>query len=431
VADLTFDFAEPASPDLTDGVELILGVKFSTDEALPCIGVEWRVPNTAPSGPCTFSLWNFTTTGKLAGKAADVTASAGQLVQVLFDTPVELAAGTNYLASVFTPNRYVATPNHVWPQTDGPLTADADNGWFTVWPEDAFPTNQSGNDSNYHVSPILDGPEAEASTRRRRRNMTAYVRGTEGRINDILTILGTTKPSLWPFWEQTGSLVTGIGPGDLTASETAAAAEALEDDFSPVMLPCGLFSYHFHPTGDHHLAGIDHANYSFGNGTVDAAFSVGAWIRPNAIVTNVIMGKYNSAGNLEEWRFFIDSNGMLSLELHDASASATEIAVSAAALTVGQWVHVVATYDGGETAPVVNLYVNGVLANDGATTESGTYTAMEDTAAPLTIGCSGVTATPVAEFHGRIALPFVTGKELSASEVGQLLALTAPMVGVN
>lgn len=242
-------------------------------------------------------------------------------------------------------------------------------------------------------------------------------------LSRITTLLGTTKPSLWPFWERTGVLVTGLSVGDLIPSETAGAAEALEDDFAPIVHVGGVCSYHFHPTGDHHLAGIDHANYTFGDGSVDAPFSVGAFILPNAIVTNVIMGKYNSAGNLEEWRFFIDSAGLLSLELHDASASATEIAVSSAALTIGQPAVVVATYDGGETAPVVNLYVNGTLANDGTTVESGAYVAMEDTAAPLTIGCSGVTATPVAEFHGRIALPFITGKALSAAEVAELTSI--------
>ena len=271
---------------------------------------------------------------------------------------------------------------------------------------------------------------APAPTPRRRRRMATYIRGTEGRLNDIMTVLGTTTPSLWPFWESTGTLVSGISVGDLIPSETAAAAEALEDDFAPMMLPCGLYSYHFHPTGDHHLAGIDSNNYSFGNGTVDTPFSCGAWIRPNAIATNVIMGKYDSAGNLEEWRFFVDSAGKLSLELHDASASTTEIAVSDSALTVGQWVFAVASYDGGETDPVVNLYVNGAAVNAGATTETGSYVAMENTAAPLTIGCSGVTATPVAEFHGRIALPFITGKALSAAEVQTLYSYTAPMVGI-
>jgi hypothetical protein len=244
-----------------------------------------------------------------------------------------------------------------------------------------------------------------------------------------MTTLGTTTPSLWPFWEAEGSLISGISVGDLTSSDEA-AARTLQSEFAPIALPSGLHSYHFNPVGNQHLAGVDSTNYSFGNGTVDTPFSVGAWIRPNAIATNVIMGKYDSAGNLEEWRFFIDGSGLLSLELHDASASATEIAVSDSALTIGQWVHVIATYDGTETAPVVNLYVDGALANDGTTTEDGSYVAMENTAAPLTIGCSGVTATPVAEFHGRIALPFITGKALSAAEVTTLYGYTAPMMGV-
>lgn len=249
-------------------------------------------------------------------------------------------------------------------------------------------------------------------------------------LSAIMSILGTTKPSLWPFLEGTGLLVSGLSVGDLAPAETAGAAEALEDDFAPFKHVGGVHSYHFHPTGDHHLAGVDHADFSFGNGTVDAAFSVGAWILPNAIASNVIIGKYNSAGNLEEWRFWIDASGKLSLELHDASASATEIAASDDALVIGQQHFVVATYDGGETAPVVTLYVDGAAVNDGSTTESGSYVAMEDTAAPLTVGCGGVTATPTTEFHGRIALPFVTGKALTATEVTDLYELYRSLLGI-
>ncbi|HEU0072490.1 MAG TPA: LamG domain-containing protein [Dehalococcoidia bacterium] len=261
--------------------------------------------------------------------------------------------------------------------------------------------------------------------------MAGYNPGLEAKLDTILGILGTTKRSLWPFWEKTGVLVTGIGVGDLIPAETSGTAEALEDDFSPLLLPCGLFSYHFHPTGDHHLKGIDSTDYSFGDGSVDSAFSVGCWIRPNAIASNVLLAKYDSAGMKEEWRFWIDGDGKLDLELHDASASATEIAVSDAALTVGLLQFVVATYDGTQTAPEVNLYVDGQLVNDGLTVEDGSYVAMEDTDAPLTIGCGGVTATPTTEFHGRIAMPFITGKELSAAEVSQLYNLMNPMVGLS
>ncbi len=258
--------------------------------------------------------------------------------------------------------------------------------------------------------------------------MSVYNPGLEADLNSILTILGVTKTHLWPFYESAGITVSGIGVGvDLIPSETAAAAEALEDDFSPAVLPSGLYSYHFQPTGDHHLAGPDDASYSF----AAAAFSVGCWIRPSAIASNVMLAKYDSVGNLEEWRFWIDAAGKLDLELHDASASTTEIALSDSALTINQWQFVVATFDGVDATPSMNLYVDGAAVNDGSSTESGAFVSMEDTAAPLTIGCGGVTATPTTEFHGRMALPFICGKELTAANVLSLYGITAKMVGIN
>lgn len=436
MANQTFTFAAPALPDLNDGAELTLGVVFAVSESVPCIGIQWRVPVTPPSGNCTLSLWNADTQAKLAGKSADFTGLGGTDQQVLFDAPVTLDVGTNYLASVYTPNAYVATTSYTWPQTDGVLTADASNDRFVGWPTEAYPTNVSGNASNYHVGPIVqvtDTSSPSTALLRRRLRMSGYNPGTEGKLNALLTILGTTQPAIWPFWEPAGTLVSGMAPTDFTPGETAGATEALEDDFSPAALPCGLYSYHFHPTGDHHLAGSDHANYSFGNGTVDGPMSVGAWIRPNAVNANAVIAKYDSAGTLREWQFFINSSGQLSLELYDESADATEIGATTSALTLGQWQHAVATYDGGETDPVVTFYVNGAVSagSSPSTAESGSYVAMENTAAPLTIGCRGVTATPIAEFHGRIALPFLTGKALSATEVSQLYTLTAPMVGVT
>lgn len=257
-----------------------------------------------------------------------------------------------------------------------------------------------------------------------------YQRGTEGRLNDVMTLLGSTAPSLWPFWEDTGILVTGIGVGDLIPSETGGAAEALEDDFAPLALPCGLYSYHFHPTGDHHLAGIDHANYSFTAAADDSAFSCGAWIRPNTVTSNTIIAKYDAAGTDREWRLWIGATGLLTMELYDESADTTEIATSTTALTAGQWINIAATYDGTQTSPEVWLYVDGLAVNDGTTTETGAYVSMDAGATPLTVGCSGTTALPANEFHGRIALPWVTGKELTAAEILQMHTYTAPMMGI-
>lgn len=399
-----------------------LGFRFSATVPITVKGMWWY--QTA-SGPASLPIKLYSSDGGTVHRTGTGSGMSAGWNYIPFGSTYALAAGTTLVAVAEADNEHRYDEPTVLPVTsaDGVVTIPAAGARYD--PGATFPTQAyaglHGIDIEYEITPGA----------RRRRQMTAYIRGTEGRLNTIMETLGTTKPSLWPFAEATGIVVSGVSVGDLIPSETAGAAEALEDDFSPLMLPCGLYSYHFHPTGDHHLAGIDHNNYSFGDGSVDSAFSVGAWIRPNAIATNVIIAKYDSAGNLEEWRFFIDSNGKLSLELHDASASATEIAVSDSALTIGQWVHVVAAYDGGETAPVVNLYVNAALVNDGSTTETGSYTAMENTAAPLTVGCSGVTALPVAEFHGRIALPFVTGKQLTAAEVLTLYKTTAQMVGIN
>lgn len=248
-------------------------------------------------------------------------------------------------------------------------------------------------------------------------------------LNTIIGILGTTKPSFWPGFEKEGILVSGLSIGDFIPSETGGAPEALEDDFAPYKHPGRLYSYHFHPTGDHHMNGIDDADYSFATDPVDDAFSVGAWILPNALVSNVILGKHDSAGAAEEWRFFIDAAGLLSLELHDASASATEIGVTANVLPLRQWRFVVATYDGAQADPRVLLYVNAIRDGTGLTAETGAYVSMEAGAAPLTLGCSGVTAVPVNEFHGRIGLPFLTGKELTQAEVNALYNVGKELMG--
>lgn len=249
-------------------------------------------------------------------------------------------------------------------------------------------------------------------------------------VNAIMSNLGTTKPSLWPFFEKTGTLVSGISLGDLIPSETGGAAEALEDDFAPIEHPGRNYSYHFHPTGDHHLAGIDSAAYTFGDSNLDSPFSCGCWILPNDVASVTIMGKYDAAGTAREWRLFIDANSKLSLELYDESADKTEIGVTTSSITLGQWVFVAMSYDGTETAPVVNFYLNGAADGDGTTVEVAGYVAMEDTATPLTVGCDGTTAAPANEFHGRIALPFITGKALTAAEVADLYEITKPMMGL-
>ena len=257
--------------------------------------------------------------------------------------------------------------------------------------------------------------------------MTVYNPGLEADLNDILTILGTTKTHIWPFYESLGITVSGIGIGADLIPTNDGVTEALEDDFNPAVLPSGLYSYHFLPSIGNNLSGPNEDSYSF----VSAAFSVGCWVRPSAIASNVLLAVFNSAGNAEEWRFWIDAAGKLDFELHDASTSASEIALSDSALTINQWQFLVATWDGTDATPVMNLYVDGASVNDGSSTEVNAFAAMENGATPLTIGCGGLTGTPLTEFHGRMALPFICGKELTATNVASLYGITAKMVGIR
>ncbi|MDM4722755.1 DUF4082 domain-containing protein [Micromonospora sp. WMMA1363] len=159
MAEFAFIFGGPALPDLEDpGQDYTLAVDFATNLSLPCVGVQWRVPDTAPTGTCTAALWRVSDQVLLASKTFTV-GVGGALLTVSFDAAVTVVAGTNYRAGVYTPNRYVATTNFDWPHTDDPLVAGADNGWLAT--ELAFPGVESGNAANYHVSPVVDIPSGD------------------------------------------------------------------------------------------------------------------------------------------------------------------------------------------------------------------------------------------------------------------------------
>jgi len=265
----------------------------------------------------------------------------------------------------------------------------------------------------------------------------ARPRGTFELLDEIATILGTTKDSFWPFLESVGSQIVAYKDTDKDlTSKDATAARALESEFAPFRHPGGVYSYYLDKAGDQHLAGPvsnpTHADFSFGDGSVDSVFSVGLWVRPLDVSSLHYIAKYDLANNLREWVFFLDGSSKPALLLEDESVvgGATEVGTADTALVKGVWAFICATYDGEETAPKILHYQNGAVDGNGATTESGLYVSMEKLTAELMIGASGDTGLPVSEFNGRIALPFVTGKELSATEILQLYQIGRELLGV-
>lgn len=165
MAEVAFQFGEPALTDLDDATSYTLGVRFTLDEALDVIGVQWRVPDTISPGVHVVALWS--DAGSLLAFSDDFTpdpGDAGQLTSYYFTTPFAASAATAYRASVFTPGRYTATTNYAWPHSNDPLTATADNGYLRAGSA-GFPNAESGNDANFHVSPIVDtGTEEHEGT---------------------------------------------------------------------------------------------------------------------------------------------------------------------------------------------------------------------------------------------------------------------------
>lgn len=152
----TFNFGAPALTNLNDATQYTLAVEFTCSSSLPCVGCEWRVPDTAPGGTCRVSLWRVSDQTRVASHSFTVgVGDPGNLVQYLFDTPFTIDASTAYRASVMTPDRYVATTNYTWPHTDGTLTAGATNGHLHAG-GDVYPDVASGNSANFHISPIVD-----------------------------------------------------------------------------------------------------------------------------------------------------------------------------------------------------------------------------------------------------------------------------------
>lgn len=253
-------------------------------------------------------------------------------------------------------------------------------------------------------------------------------------LDDIVTILGGTKLSFYPFLTAIGTDISPYGSGTdgvVGTSSDETGVKAVESEFDPIPLVGGVYGLYFDNSGKDHIWCADNAAYSF----AAAAFSAGAWIMPTEALGSArsIIAKYGSTANLEEYDFRFDTSGNLELELHDASASTKETATGAADVVVPwAWNFVVCTFDGTEATPAVHLYRNAVDQNaTGATTETGAYVGMEDLAAIFMIGGRDAVATVAQGFEGYIALPFITGKELTAAEVAGLYGIGKKLIGLE
>ena len=248
-------------------------------------------------------------------------------------------------------------------------------------------------------------------------------------LDKIVTILGSTRTFFWPFLESTGTLIQSYKNED----ESLTATDGGSDGFHPYLHPGGVHSLHFEAGDDQHLEGADAANLSQFGGT-DAAFSLGCFFYIDS-GTGTLIAKYDVAGTAREYKLDFAAGPDLRFVMYDESQDKEEGVQTTAALNTRQWYFGIATYSGVGGEPGVGagqgviLYVDGAAVTDTDIDDNG-YVDMEDLGCPLMIGATDDQAAPASEFTGRIALPFITGKALSAAEVATLYGLGRTLIGI-
>ena len=161
----------------------------------------------------------------------------------------------------------------------------------------------------------------------------------------------------------------------------------------------------------------DKNDFSFGNGTSDTPFSVSAWIKMvDATKFRILSKSASGAGNIE-WLFGVGGTDKLTLTLFD-NAGSNQIKRESAAITSdeGSWINVVGTYNGSGSNTDINIYINGVDANDSAG-GAGTYVAMHNGTAALEMGRFVSDSGNATYSDGNIDEVSLWNKELSAGEV--------------
>jgi LPXTG-motif cell wall-anchored protein len=146
--------AVPATAAAADASAVELGVRFTPAVNGKVTGIRFY-QGEGNTGPHTGSLWS--EGGSLRGRVTFKDSSTVGWKTASFASPVQVTAGTTYIASYFAPHGHYAADQHFFDKklTSGPLSAPAkNNGVFRYGNESAYPAT-SFNATNYWVDPLF------------------------------------------------------------------------------------------------------------------------------------------------------------------------------------------------------------------------------------------------------------------------------------
>lgn len=249
-------------------------------------------------------------------------------------------------------------------------------------------------------------------------------------ISNVLEVMGDAR-ALIPCADTTGITLTDFsnkGHNGVSASDVR---------YTLTYQGKAYVHYLSSATPTRYLYILDNADFSFGNGFADSAFSLIAVFNRRGLVHGAcnLISKRDDTLGLNEWWVAIaaGSPSAMTFECYDESVNEYIKVVSNVIdwdLTPNdEWNVMIATYDGSSSELGLTIYLNGVDVSN-TRTNSGAYVAMENLTAPVGLGC-GFNNGAVSGIHtGEVTWFGITGKELNAAEAWSVTQRIFGLLGV-
>lgn len=238
-------------------------------------------------------------------------------------------------------------------------------------------------------------------------------------IGDFLAIVGDTR-LLWLPNNSDTTTTTGADLNGKTITYEATIAGRISPLGSGTAVDFDGSANFGEDTSDSDI-------YSFGDNAADEPLSIVVLCKPDANDTTYsLVSKANSA-SAEEYLFQLTSNGYPQLVIYDESAT-TNLSGAYETAAGTDWTLLTAVYDGSGSVTGIKNYVDGVAVTT-ALAESGTYIAMENTAATTRLAAKYTTEQDF--FNGNMTLVAIVAKRLSDHENWQIKELANSYFGLT
>lgn len=169
--------------------------------------------------------------------------------------------------------------------------------------------------------------------------------------------------------------------------------------------------------------------------TIPAGFTYSIWVNTSTTAANsVFMAKYKDTATTARETYLGyqgAANRRIQWFVYDNTAGVCIGGnTSTDVMSLGEWHHIVATYDGGTTNSSLKLYMDGVSVTLNAGC-SGSFTTIRDLSEPLTIGAGNTTGTPAYFLDGVLDDARIYNRVLSQAEITALYESYNPGIAVS